>query len=155
MNRIIRLSDLTYSNVAIQHGIHNKPNIIQEENLLYFIDQLLDPICRLCIYAVKVKLGFVSKELNKVFKFPKWNPHLYGFAADLYTSDKNKIKFFRTVYNWIMDNDIPFHEFRIVNNKFDWHLHLSIQDNYSNQKRFVEMIQDNKYQNFNLDNLHD
>ena len=153
MNRYIRLNDLLYSDVAIQNGIHNKPNLIQEENLFELIDKLLNPLCRSSEHEIKVKLGFVSKKLNKIFKFPLWNPHLIGFAADIYTRDKYKIDLFCSTYHWLIDNNIPFHEFIIVNNKFDWHIHLSLQDYKGKQKKITEMIQNNKYIDFNLNNL--
>lgn len=86
------IKELCKSNTAIKHKINNVPQQLQEQNLKFLIEEVLDPIREKFGKPINVSSGFRCEKLNKLVGGAKNSFHLKGCAADLYGKTNEQTK---------------------------------------------------------------
>lgn len=91
------VEELCESDIAKKYNINNEPSESIRANLVYLIENLLDPIRELYGKPIYVSSGYRCPTLNNhpKIKGSKTSDHLKGFAADIYAKDPaDNIKLF-------------------------------------------------------------
>jgi hypothetical protein len=76
------LEELTYSYMAVTHGVSNTPDVAAKESLAILAASLLQPLRDHLGKPITITSGYRSKELNKMVGGVKNSQHLKGQAAD-------------------------------------------------------------------------
>lgn len=76
------LDELTFSEVALRHGIINAPSDVQITNLRRLCQDLLEPVRDLLKVPLHINSGFRSIELNSAVGGTHASAHMSGEAAD-------------------------------------------------------------------------
>lgn len=93
------ISELIYSDTAIQNKINNMPDKNALDNLLYLIVYLLQPV-RDKFGPIQITSGFRNPLVNRLVKGSETSNHLTGNAADIIPLKAT----FNEVYNFIVNN---------------------------------------------------
>lgn len=72
-------------------GLPNKPNDVQQANLIYLVDNLLDKAREELGSPIIVTSGFRSPAVNKAVKGSSTSQHMKGEAADLVCNNNAKL----------------------------------------------------------------
>lgn len=92
MGKYFTIAELCRSEKADQHGINNKCNKQQAEQLKQLIENVLDPLRELYGKPIKVNSGFRCAELNKLVGGKPTSQHLRGEAADITAGSREENK---------------------------------------------------------------
>ena len=99
------LEELTYSSVALRHGIDNEPSVAAATNLFKLCRDVLEPVRELLNCPLHVDSGYRSETLNElVGSTSKHSDHLDGNAADVIPIDMP----IREAFDLIRASNIPF-----------------------------------------------
>ena len=79
------IRELTKSTTAIKKGIDNTPTREVTSNLIYLIDNILDPLREAWGEPLIVTSGYRSPKLNKAVGGSATSQHVKGQAADIRT----------------------------------------------------------------------
>lgn len=71
------------STKANELGIDNLPNTECQDNLYWFVENVLDPIREIYGHPIKVNSGFRCKSVNRAVGGDNKSYHLNGLAADI------------------------------------------------------------------------
>ncbi|WP_299230272.1 D-Ala-D-Ala carboxypeptidase family metallohydrolase [uncultured Bacteroides sp.] len=133
MGMFFTIGELCRSDVALNKGIKNEPNLRQKMNMEKLIDNVLDPLRSAYRKPIYVNSGFRSLSLNKILGGAKNSQHMEGKAADIQSADKKDNLW---LFEYIRDN-LEFDQ--LINEKPDkdgipqW-IHVSYnEDNNRNQ----------------------
>ena len=149
------LKEFIESNKAKELNIDNTPTKSQENNVIEFVENLLDPLraawevyCKqhnLGTPALNVSSGIRSDALNKAVNGSKTSAHCLGYAVDLVPYNGNLLKFKQFCIEWLKDK--PFDQFISedeTNGVPRW-IHIGYKNKAGQQrKQFMTMI-NNKY----------
>ena len=77
-----KMSELIYSEKAIENNINNMPDINSLDNMLELITFCLQPVRELLEVPMIITSGFRNPLVNRLVGGKKNSQHLYGQAAD-------------------------------------------------------------------------
>lgn len=83
MGKYFTIAEMVRSGDADRHGINNRCNKEQANNLMKLIDNVLDPLREAYGKPIIVTSGFRCVALNNLEKGAKNSHHLRGMAADI------------------------------------------------------------------------
>jgi hypothetical protein len=101
ISKHISYKEAVGSNYAKKHGIKNKPNEEQVENMKLLAEEVFEPLREWVDAPIKVNSMFRSLELNTALKGSKTSSHMKGEAMDI-TSMGGKSNL--EMFHWIKDN---------------------------------------------------
>ena len=109
------LNEFIKSETAEQLNIDNTPSEYQKNNVIEFVENLLDDLreawgeyCKqhtLGTPAIKVSSGIRSKALNEAVGGSKTSAHYHGYAVDLIPYNGRLDEFKKFCVNWLFDKD--------------------------------------------------
>ena len=109
------LSEFTKSDTATKLGIDNTPTEYQKNNIIEFVEKLLDPLrgawaeyCKenkLGAPSIRVTSGIRSEALNKAVGGSKTSAHYHGYAADLVPYNGRLDHFKKFCITWLFDKN--------------------------------------------------
>lgn len=123
------VEELCESDVAKKYGIDNTPSTEIKANLVYLIENLLDPIREAYGKPIYVSSGYRCPALNshKKIKGSKTSDHLKGFAADIYAKNSaDNIKLLEIAKTLPIWDQIINEKPKGVNNNPTW-VHVSLR----------------------------
>lgn len=98
------IEELVQSSTAKRKKIDNTPNEEIRENLIWFIDNVLDPLREAWGAPIHVSSGYRCEKLNKAVNGSKTSTHMSGLAADLYVK-YNMSKFYAFCREYFKHHD--------------------------------------------------
>lgn len=106
------IDEMVRSDTAKKYGIDNRPSEEIKNNLILFIETVLDPIREDWGGPVSVSSGYRCERLNKVVGGAENSGHKYGFCADLQVSGGSLRlrKFAKFVKKWMEDHQMKYDE---------------------------------------------
>lgn len=106
------IDEMLRSATAKKLGIDNRPSQDILNNLVLFIETVLDPIREDWGSAINVSSGYRCPELNKAVGGAKNSGHQYGFCADLQVKGGMKMvrKLADFIFQWMLDHQMKFDE---------------------------------------------
>ena len=112
MMKYFSIEEMVRSATAKKYGIDNSPSEDIKNNLVLFIETVLDPIREDWGSAINVSSGYRCPELNKVVGGAKNSGHQYGFCADLQVKGGMKMvrKLADFIFQWMLDHQMKFDE---------------------------------------------
>ena len=112
MMKYFSIEETTKSATAKKYGIDNTPSQDILNNLVLFIEKVLDPIREDWGGPISVSSGYRCPELNAKVGGAKTSGHLYGYCADLQV--KGGMKKIREladfIFKWMKDHNMKFDE---------------------------------------------
>lgn len=124
------ISELVYSDTAINHNINNMPDLRSLDNMLDLIVCLLQPI-REKFGPIRVTSGYRCEKVNQLINGAVNSNHKYGCAADIIPLKAT----FRQVYDFIISN-LDYDEcFIEKNNTGAMWLHVAYRKDNNRRKR--------------------
>ena len=90
MMKYFTMGELVSSKTADAHGIDNRCNREQQQNLLLLVEKVLDPLREAYGKPIHVNSGFRCAKLNKLVGGAKNSDHMNGCAADIVGTPNNK-----------------------------------------------------------------
>lgn len=152
------MDEFINSETAEKYKINNKPNLIYKNNIIQFVNNLLDPLREAWgIYCQKNNLGkegiiissgFRSYELNQKIGGSQTSAHSYGWAADLQPSNGEFKEFKKFCIKWLKDKNFDqFISEEEINGTPHW-IHLGYRSmRHGQRKQFLYTTQKepNKY----------
>ena len=103
------IDEMVRSATAKKYGIDNRPSQDILNNLVLFIEKVLDPIREDWGGSISVSSGYRCPELNTKVGGAKTSGHLYGYCADLQVKGDLR-KFSCFVKDWMMKHKMAFDE---------------------------------------------
>ena len=103
------IDEMVRSATAKKYGIDNRPSQDILNNLVLFIETVLDPIREDWGSPIIVSSGYRCPELNKAVGGVNTSGHMYGFCADLQVKGDLR-KFSCFVKDWMMKHKMSFDE---------------------------------------------
>ena len=103
------IDEMVRSATAKKYGIDNRPSQDILNNLVLFIETVLDPIREDWGSPIIVSSGYRCPELNKAVGGVKTSGHLYGYCADLQVKGDLR-KFSCFVKDWMKKHKMSFDE---------------------------------------------
>ena len=106
------IDEMVRSATAKKYGIDNTPSQDILNNLVLFIETVLDPIREDWGGPISVSSGYRCPVLNKAVGGAANSGHLYGYCADLQVKGgvKKLREFADFVYDWMTKHNIPYDE---------------------------------------------
>ena len=106
ISKHISYKEAVGSNYAKQHGIKNKPNEDQVENMKLLAEKVFEPLREWVGCPIRVNSMFRSLELNTALKGSKTSSHMKGEAMDItrMACGKENCKSNLDMFHWIKDN---------------------------------------------------
>lgn len=106
------IDEMVRSTTAKKYGIDNSPSEDITNNLVLFIETVLDPIREDWGSAINVSSGYRCPELNAKVGGAKNSGHQYGFCADLQVKGGMKMvrKLADFIFDWMKDHQMKFDE---------------------------------------------
>ena len=103
------IDEMVRSATAKKYGIDNRPSQDILNNLVLFIETVLDPIREDWGGPISVSSGYRCPELNAKVGGAKTSGHLYGYCADLQVKGDLR-KFSCFVKDWMKNHKMSFDE---------------------------------------------
>lgn len=103
------IDEMVRSATAKKYGIDNRPSQDILNNLVLFIETVLDPIREDWGGPISVSSGYRCPELNAKVGGAKTSGHLYGYCADLQVKGDLR-KFSNFVIEWMKDHHMKWDE---------------------------------------------
>ena len=101
------IDEMVRSATAKKYGIDNRPSQDILNNLVLFIETVLDPIREDWGSPIIVSSGYRCPELNKAVGGVNTSGHMYGFCADLQVKGDLR-KFSNFVIEWMKEHQMKF-----------------------------------------------
>ena len=122
------IRELTKSTTAIKKGIDNTPTREVTSNLIYLIDNILDPLREAWGEPLIVTSGYRCPKLNKAVGGSATSQHVKGQAADIRTL-KDTPEENKRLFELVQKLGLPFDQ--LINEyNYDW-----VQVSYSKRHR--------------------
>ena len=99
------IDEMLRSATAKKYGIDNRPSQDILNNLVLFIEKVLDPIREDWGGSISVSSGYRCPELNAKVGGAKTSGHLYGYCADLQVKGDLR-KFSNFVIEWMKEHQM-------------------------------------------------
>ena len=128
------LEELTYSDLAVRHGIDNNPNGDIVVNLTR-LAKLLERVRLLLNKPIYINSAYRSLEVNNLLGSKPTSQHCVGCAADIKVGSMTPDQ----VVKAIVHSDIPYDQ---VIREFDSWVHISIPNNETVKPRKQALIID-------------
>ena len=128
------LEEMTRSQTASRHGIINKPNDIQLENLKTLAKGMELVRIKLDSLPIIVSSGFRCEALNDILGSKRTSQHIRGLAAD-FTCDR--YAHVTRVFEVIAESSIPFDQLIL---EYDAWVHISFPEEGTEPRRQVLVI---------------
>ena len=128
------LKELTASEVAIRHGIDNKPNgnvVVNLTRLAKFLEKVRELLNR----PIHINSGYRSPLVNHLLGSKNTSQHCVGCAADIKVSELTP----DMVIKAIIHSDLPYDQ---VIREYDSWIHISIPNNETIKPRKQALIID-------------
>ena len=130
MSLNFKISELIYSDLAIQNNINNIPDINSLDNMLELIFYCLQPIRELIKKPMLITSGFRNFQVNKLAKGKINSQHLKGQAVDFIIKGMKPKK----IIDMILKSNIPFDQ---LINEYDAWVHISF-DKTNNRRQILQ-----------------
>lgn len=98
------IDEMVRSATAKKLGIDNSPTEEISNNLVLFIETVLDPIREDWGGPISVSSGYRCPELNAKVGGAKNSGHQYGFCADLRVNGRSIMKLAEFIKSWMLNN---------------------------------------------------
>ena len=129
------IRELTKSTTAIKKGIDNTPTREVTSNLIYLIDNILDPLREAWGEPLIVTSGYRSPKLNKAVGGSATSQHVKGQAADIRTL-KDTPEENKRLFELVQKLGLPFDQ--LINEyNYDW-VHVSYSKRHRRQILKIE-----------------
>jgi len=128
------LEELTYSDLAVRHGIDNNPNGDIVVNLTR-LAKLLERVRLLLNKPIHINSAYRSPEVNNLLGSKPTSQHCVGCAADIKVGNMTPDQ----VVKAIVHSDIPYDQ---IIREFDSWVHISIPNNETIKPRKQALIID-------------
>ena len=128
------LEEMTRSQMASRHGIINKPNDIQLENLKTLAKGMELVRTKLDSLPIIISSGFRCEALNDLLGSKRTSQHIMGLACD-FTCDR--YAHVGRVFEVIADSSIPFDQLIL---EYDSWIHISFSPEGAEPRRQVLVI---------------
>lgn len=102
------IDEMVRSTTAKKLGIDNSPSEEIANNLVLFIETVLDPIREDWGGPISVSSGYRCPELNKAVGGAKNSGHQYGFCADLQVKKVRELADF--IHKWMITHQMKWDE---------------------------------------------
>ena len=109
MMKYFSITEMTRSDTAKRLGIDNTPSEDIKNNIILFIETVLDPIREDWGSPIIVSSGYRCPELNKAVGGVKTSGHMYGYCADLQVKGDLR-EFSNFVKEWMKEHQMAFDE---------------------------------------------
>lgn len=122
--RFFTLSELCKSETASKIGLTNVPDGSVKKNLVYLVDNLLDPLREAYGKPIRINSAYRSPTVNAMVGGSKNSHHILGMAADITggNAKENKI-----LFDLVQKLKLPFTQ--LIDEKgFRW-VHVSLDPN--------------------------
>ena len=126
-----KLSELIYSEVAINNNINNMPDVLSLDNILNLIFYCLQPARNLLAQPMIITSGYRCKKLNSLVGGVKNSAHLFGCAADFIVKNCSVSHVIAIISN----SDIEFDQ---LINEYDKWVHISYAKN-KNRRQILKI----------------
>lgn len=103
IGKYLKLSDLTFSQTASNHGVENSPSPTQVDALTNVVKFVYDPLCD-HLGGVHVNSGFRSVAVNKLIGGSATSQHCKGEALDLSFNGVKTVNTNSTIFYYILHN---------------------------------------------------
>lgn len=113
--------EMTYSRVAVEHGLLNEPPEEVKLVIKLFVKQLLQPLRVAYGKPIAITSGYRSPEVNKLVGGVPSSQHMKGEAADCYVSDLKEL------LNVLLSSKLPFDQAIFYKQKKFLHLSLRME----------------------------
>ena len=124
------IRELTKSTTAIKKGIDNTPTREVTSNLIYLVDNILDPLREAWGEPLIVTSGYRCPKLNKAVGGSATSQHVKGQAADIRTL-KDTPEENKRLFELVQKLGLPFDQ--LINEyKYDW-VHVSYSKRHRRQ----------------------
>ena len=124
------IRELTKSTTAIKKGIDNTPTKEVTSNLIYLIDNILDPLREAWGEPLIVTSGYRCPKLNKAVGGSATSQHVKGQAADIRTL-KDTPEENKRLFELVQKLGLPFDQ--LINEyNYDW-VHVSYSKRHRRQ----------------------
>ncbi len=97
LSKNFTLKEFTRSRTARLHGVPNRPDKEQVENIKSLVDNLLQPLRDRINCPITVTSGYRSKFLNRLVGGSYRSQHMEGKAADIYAGCLGLTELFRII----------------------------------------------------------
>lgn len=128
------LEEMTRSQMAKRHGIINKPNDIQLENLKTLAKGMELVRSKLDSLPIIISSGFRCEALNDLLGSKRTSAHIRGLAAD-FTCDR--YAHVGRVFDVLVDSSIPFDQLIL---EYDAWIHIAFPPEGAEPRRQVLVI---------------
>lgn len=124
------IKELTKSTTAIKKGIDNTPTREVTSNLIYLVDNILDPLREAWGEPLIVTSGYRCPKLNKAVGGSATSQHVKGQAADIRTL-KDTPEENKRLFELVQKLGLPFDQ--LINEyNYDW-VHVSYSKRHRRQ----------------------
>ena len=124
------LEEMTFSEMAVRHGIDNKPNAATRKNLMELCEDVLESVRRLAGGPITVTSGYRSPILNSLIGGAPDSQHKTGEATDINCPLLNP----RELFQRIRQSDIPFDQ--LIDEFGSW-VHVSHRSPENNRRQVL------------------
>ena len=128
------LEEMTRSQLAVRHGIINKPNDIQLENLKTLAKGMELVRTKLDSLPIDISSGFRCEALNDLLGSKRTSQHIMGLACD-WTCDR--YAHVGRVFEVVAESSIPFDQLILEYNSW---IHISFPEEGAETRRQVLKI---------------
>lgn len=149
------MNEFIESDTANKYGVDNTPTEKQKNNVVEFVNNLLDPLreawgnyCKenkLGTPALKVSSGIRSKVLNKLVGGSNTSAHFLGYAADLIPYNGKLFIFKKFCMNWLQDKNFDQFISENEHNGIPSWIHIGYKNSAGRFRKQYKYMTNNKY----------
>ncbi len=121
LSKNFTVEEFTYSQVAIEQGIINNPNVEQRLAIQKLVTKLLQPLREKLGEAIAITSGFRNQEVNRLVGGVPTSQHTRGEAADCYCASGPQ-----HLLQILLESGLPFDQAIVYKRKR--FLHLSYRE---------------------------
>ncbi len=117
LSKNFTLDEFTHSQMAIERGILNEPDVEQREAIRQLVDHLLQPLRERVGEAIAITSGFRNQEVNCLVGGVPTSQHTKGEAADCYCASGPE-----QLLQVLLESGLPFDQAIVYRRKRFLHL---------------------------------
>lgn len=129
------IEELCYSETGKLRGIENIPSEEEKQNLIEFVNDILDPLREEWGSAIRVNSGFRSLPLNRALKGSSTSVHPLGYAVDIVPANGNMKKFQSFVEEFLSEREYDQLIFEKPRNGIASWIHIGYKNRNGEQRK--------------------